>query len=133
MYKFELLPLPPIVAPHVPWGTGFASTLTKDASTQVAYFMNTLFLRRRFKRLFSLYSYVKTPNVDPPHPWGTWFEHTWIYTKWEYFHTSLSFSGWLVLENILNNVYKLAYILNYPPPWKRMYPFNYKLEPSFIQ
>lgn len=68
--------------------------------------------------------------MDPPHPWGTWFEHTWIYTKWEYFHTSLSFSGWLVLENILNNVYKLSYILNYPPPpWKRMYPFNYKLEP----
>lgn len=70
-------------------------SLTEDASTQVTAVLADRFQRRIFSKSYSIYSYVKhlASHCGPTYPWGLWFDQTWIYTAWECFHISFSFSG----------------------------------------
>ena len=99
-----MLNFDPQLWPHpTPGGHDFHKlefTLPEDASTQVSAFLVLWFMRRRFLKIYPIYSYVKLrpPIVAPPYPRGSWFSQRWIYTTWSCFHTSLSFPGWLVSE-----------------------------------
>ena len=76
------------------------STLPEDAFILICTFLAWLFFKRKFWKMFSIYSFVKLdpPLVAPPLPREPWFEQTWIYTTWGCLNTSLSFSGRIVFE-----------------------------------
>lgn len=91
--------------PHPSRGSWFEQLLVY---TNCSAFLVNWFLRRFFIEIYAIYSYGKIQLPLWPHPtsWRSWFEQSWIYLTWWYFHASFTFPGWMVFTELtLNSVH----------------------------
>lgn len=75
-------------------------------------FFGQLTFEKSFKDCFPLICEKYNPFVPHYPQGGSWFERTWIYTTWWFFHTVFGFSGQMSFDKNIEKPSKLSIMIN---------------------